>query len=193
MRLPFLALLAFGIQLLVIEGFAAPTILLILGLFLSHLLLLVVVAVNRRLWGIRILGIGLALNLLAIACNGGLMPATQETLSRASMSDLADGVEIGHHIPGTKNVLLERSSIKLYPLTDILVISFPSTKAYSVGDLLIAIGMMLALGEIAGRIIRKPGAHTVEPPSRRGVPTWLPIDRTLNNYRCRRQKKPLRS
>ena len=155
MRLPLLALLAFGIQLLVIKGIDSHTGLLLGGLWLSHLLLIVVVAANWRFWSIRILGLGLVLNLVAMGVNGGLMPVTPETLDEAGLSHLATEIEIGDHIPGTKDVLFERSSVRLYPITDILVVSFPSSRAYSPGDVLVFLGFVAVLVELAGRACRR--------------------------------------
>ncbi len=46
----------------------------------SQLVLLVFIWINRDLVGIRILGLGLTLNLLVISLNGGLMPVAPETV-----------------------------------------------------------------------------------------------------------------
>ena len=155
MRLAFLAFLALGIQVLLIKGVSVPKEVLLLGLSISYLLLIAVVIANRRLWGMRVMAAGLALNITAMTLNGGLMPVTPETLDRAGLSNLAAETGLGHAIPGTKDVLLDRSSVKLYPITDVLVTPNYSRQAYSIGDLIIVAGVLVALTEIAIQALRR--------------------------------------
>ena len=154
-RLAYLAPVALGIQLLLIKGAFVPKEVLLFGLSLSYLLLMAVVIANRCLWGMRVMAVGLALNVAAMAVNGGLMPVTPETLDRAGLSSLAAETDMGHVIPKTKDVLVDRSAVKLYPITDILVTQYPRRLAYSVGDLIIVAGVLIALTEIAILALRR--------------------------------------
>ena len=122
---------------------------------LSHLLLLVFVVLNRRLLGIQIVGFGILCNLLVIATNGGFMPITPETLVRLN-PDSALGInpgttlgiwQTGFHYGFSKDVILLRGATNLWALSDILVLPppFPWPTAFSLGDLLIASGIVVFL------------------------------------------------
>jgi len=113
---------------------------------LSYVLLSLFVWRNRRLAGIQIVGLGVILNLLVILANGGLMPITPETLAQ-----LNPGTTPGQWLPGThygysKDILLQ-SEARLWVLSDILVLPrpFPWPTAFSLGDLFIAIGIIVLL------------------------------------------------
>jgi hypothetical protein len=122
---------------------------------LSHLLLLVFVWRNRRLAGIQIVGLGILCNLLVILANGGFMPIAPETLVRinpATTLGINPGTSFGLWQPGfhygfSKDVILLRGATNLWALSDILVIPrpFPWPTAFSLGDLLIAAGIVVLL------------------------------------------------
>ena len=107
---------------------------------LSHLLLLGFVWRNRRLPGIQIVGLGVMCNLLVIAANGGLMPITPETLVQINPGSTLAQWPVGAHYGHSKDIILLRAEIRLWALSDILVIPppFPRPTAFSLGDLLIA-------------------------------------------------------
>lgn len=114
---------------------------------LSYVLLSLFVWRNRRLVGIQIVGLGVICNLLVILANGGLMPVAPETLTK-----LNPGTTSGQWLPGThygysKDIILLPSETRLGVLSDILVLPrpFPWPTAFSVGDLLIAIGIIVLL------------------------------------------------
>jgi hypothetical protein len=118
------------------------------SLFLfSHLLLLVFVWQNRRLPPIWIVGLGVLCNLLVILANGGLMPISPETLLRINPGSSLSQWPTGFHYGYSKDVILLRSGTNLWFLSDVLVIPapFPWPSAFSVGDLLIAVGIVLLL------------------------------------------------
>lgn len=158
------ALLALSLQLIVIVAPGVPE-LLRRGLFvLSYLLLLFFVAVNWRRLGIAIIGVGVVLNFLAIAANGGLMPVAPENLAKIRAEHRIKDVGEGEHVPGTKNVLLEPENTRLRFLTDTLVwdndLNF--FRVFSVGDLFIVGGLVVILGELLlPRIGRAPRANPV--------------------------------
>lgn len=123
---------------------------------LSYIILLGFVYLNLRRIGVAIIGIGLVLNFLPILANGGLMPVTPETLARG---DFPDDVEIGEWVPGSKDVLLDRDDVRLWALGDRFVLNdfVGGTLAYSVGDVFIAAGFIVFLGELLlPRLTRGP-------------------------------------
>jgi hypothetical protein len=107
---------------------------------------------NFRLWGIRLTIIGLTLNLLVMSVNGGLMPVDEAGV--AAVGRHAPGqLEVGDHIPRTKNVLLDPDSARLPELSDSIIIRLPGplTRAVSIGDCFIAIGVALTAGQLIMR------------------------------------------
>ena len=87
LRSGWLAILAFALQVLVIyfpgQGGAGQWGRQALILAGSQVLLLAVVGLNIRLPGMPLAGLGLALNLLVMAANGGYMPITAQAPRRA--------------------------------------------------------------------------------------------------------------
>ncbi len=114
---------------------------------LSHLLLLAFVWQNRRLAGIQIAGLGVICNLITILVNGGFMPITPHTLVQINPGSTLEQWPVGLHYGHSKDLILSRADIRLWLLSDILVIPppFPWPTAFSVGDLLIAVGIVLLL------------------------------------------------
>ena len=142
--------LALGLQLLVIYaglGWAAP--LRRVLFILSYLILFLFVAANWRRLGIAVIGAGLLLNFLAIAANGGLMPISPETMVRAGLADRLAGLEPGDPVPFSKDILLGGDDTRLRALSDILVLDNPADiRAFSVGDTVIAAGLIVTLAEL---------------------------------------------
>lgn len=150
LRSIWLALLALVLQIPLLRAPSGPT--QPLGIqqslfLLSSLLLLAFVWRNRRLVGIQIVGLGVLCNILVIATNGGFMPITPETLVRINLGSTLDQWTVGFHYGGSKDVILPRASTNLWPLSDILVVPppFPWPTAFSPGDVLIAIGIVVLL------------------------------------------------
>jgi hypothetical protein len=118
----------------------------------SYLLLAVFVWFNRHLPGVWLLGAGLVANWAVILANGGYMPVTYEALVAADKSHLLPVAESGTLILSSKDILLPAAETRLWLLSDIFVIPppIPITSVFSVGDVLIAIGLvrfvLLALG-----------------------------------------------
>jgi hypothetical protein len=119
------------------------------ALFLySYLLLIAFVAVNFSRPGIALIGLGLMLNFVAILANEGWMAVTPETLLKTG--PLPSDAVVGEWVPGTKDILLERSDVNLWPLTDRLVWDPISdvVRAFSVGDVVIAFGVIVTVIEL---------------------------------------------
>ncbi len=92
---------------------------------------------NIRLSGIALVVAGATANLAAILANGGSMPTTREALESA-----------GRSIPwGYSNSLVLDDSPNLAPLTDIFALppAVPLANVFSVGDVLIALGVVVAI------------------------------------------------
>lgn len=133
------------------------------ALFLvSYLLLLLFVYLNLRRIGILIIGIGVVLNFLPIAANGGLMPVTPEVVARGDFPS----AELGEWVPGTKDVLLEEEDVRLWALGDRFILDvLPMGKlAYSIGDVFIAAGLVVFLVDLL-----VPRIQRVRPPNRASV------------------------
>jgi hypothetical protein len=150
LRSAWLVLLALALQYPLLRAPFGPTqqVAVQQGLFLfSHLLLLVFVWQNRRLPAIWIVGLGVLCNLLVILANGGFMPISPETLIRINPGSSPSQWPAGFHYGYSKDVILLRPGTNLWFLSDILVLPapFPWPSAFSAGDLLIAMGIILVL------------------------------------------------
>jgi hypothetical protein len=159
LRSPWLALIALALQVPLLRAPFGPVqqVVAAKAVFIfSHLLLLIFVWLNRRLVGIRIVGLGVVCNLLVILANGGLMPITPETLVRINSGSTLDRWTLGYHYDNSKDVILLRPDTALWVLSDILVLPppFPWPTAFSAGDLMIAVGIVVLL---QGPILR-PGS-----------------------------------
>lgn len=92
---------------------------------------------NRRVPGLLIIAIGGASNLLVIAANGGVMPASRSALHTAGLEDtpgqFASSIAVGHP--------------KLSFLGDVFAVpaSFPVHNVFSVGDIVIVVGAFVLL------------------------------------------------
>jgi hypothetical protein len=91
---------------------------------------------NVRLAGMPIVALGSLSNLVAITANGGAMPASAEALRTA-------GLDAGGH---TNSVVLP--SPALQSLTDIYALPawLPLANVFSVGDVLIGLGLVIVIG-----------------------------------------------
>lgn len=134
--LPGLALLI-QVLVVVLHPPSSGAVVALLGLSLA--LLLTFTILNRRLPGMTLLGLGLALNLAAIAANGGWMPVSPAALERAGLHQLAALPE-GSLLQGSKDILLKAEHARLWWLGDIIPLPPPIAVVLSVGDLLAAAG-----------------------------------------------------
>lgn len=108
--------------------------------FLSYVLLAIFLALNLAHWPLCIMALGLLLNFLVIAANGGHMPASVEALRRAGMEEVAAKLVSD----GTfGNVVRMGKETRLDPLGDWLYLPsrVPLATAFSLGDLLIGLGL----------------------------------------------------
>ncbi len=113
-----------------IAGSAGPAI--YLG---STLAVFVAVVRNLRVPGMAVVALGALSNLAAIAANGGAMPADPAALATA-------GLPARDHL---NSVVLADPALR--PLTDIFALpaGLPMANVFSVGDVLIAVGIVWAI------------------------------------------------
>jgi hypothetical protein len=118
----------------------------------STVAVLVALLRNVRLAGLPIAALGSFLNLAAILANGGAMPADPEALRIAGF----DGP--GEH---TNSVVLAEPALQ--PLTDIFALptGIPLANVFSVGDVLIAVGVAWAIATAMRRPAPDTGARAV--------------------------------
>ncbi len=131
----------------------------------SLVTLLIFVWFNRESDGIVIIGLGLILNLLVIALNGGLMPIAPET-AMALFPDLPRNTwQVGTRPGRSKNILLPSESTRLADLSDAILLPewFPWMRALSPGDLLIVLGVFWLLAfeweQQPAKLTRTPDAY----------------------------------
>jgi len=114
---------------------------------LSHLLLLAFAWRNRQLVGIQILVAGVLCNLVVILANGGFMPISPETLVQINPGTTLAEWPLGVHYGYSKDIILSQEATRLWVLSDILAVPppFPWPVAFSLGDVLIAVGIIVLL------------------------------------------------
>lgn len=158
-RYGWIALIALGLQVLMVYSPRVELGWLMLG---SYGLLILVIGLNWKLPGMPIMGLGLALNWVVMAANGGFMPISPETLTKACLEHLAPSLQVGAHVTNAKDILLPREATRLWWLSDVLVAPFPAPlkAVLSVGDLFLAAGAMLFIQQ--GMLRRTGGGNDGE-------------------------------
>lgn len=126
----------------------------------TYVVLLGWLLLNRTSPGIPLVLAGTILNLSVIAANGGYMPVTLEAIERAGHGDRILIQEGRTYVAGSKDVVLETNETVLWPLSDILVLpdDFPLAATFSVGDILIAVGV----GRLAYAAVRRGAEEKIE-------------------------------
>jgi hypothetical protein len=117
---------------------------------LSYLLLLLFVAINYRERALWVMALGMLSNFLVITVNGGRMPASLEALRAAGRTATVERL-LTEGVSG--NVILMSEQTKLNFLGDILWLPswVPLANAFSIGDLLLGLGVVWLLGKRAER------------------------------------------
>ena len=157
---PWLVLVALGLQLIAFTPLraalpeSAPVIL----HFASYGLLAWFVVLNRRHLGVSIAGIGLGLNLAAIAANDGYMPASKAALDMAGMAYSGETLNnsavigAGTHVRFLGDVFATPSWM-------------PAANVFSIGDVLIVAGIAVLLVASMRRMRTSAEAESPEPAS----------------------------
>ncbi len=140
-RAQWLALLAIGLQILIVNVIPDRDATLLAAVHLtSYALLFAFVAANRHIAYVWLIGLGGLLNVVAIAANEGVMPADPDALRRA-------GLPVGG---GEFENSAAVEDPRLQPLGDVFAVpeSWPISNVFSVGDVLIVVGAFLAVHTI---------------------------------------------
>lgn len=118
-------------------------------LFAAHVLLVPFLVKNLSSWGVRLIAAGLALNMLVMALNGGLMPVGPAAVDAVGRHETVV-FDSGEYIPRTKNVFLLPSDTRAAFLSDAIILPLPRPykRAVSAGDVFIAAGVTVAAAEI---------------------------------------------
>ncbi len=108
---------------------------------LSYAILIVWLALNLRTLPMGVLSLGAACNLLAIASNGGYMPASVTALRRAGLVLTADRLLRGEDVA---NGVLMTPATHANVLGDWFYVPgwIPFATAFSIGDVLIMVGLV---------------------------------------------------
>jgi len=108
-----------------------------------------VIIANWRTFGMPIVALGALSNLAAIVANGGYMPASAEAM--AALGKSAPTVY-------SNSALVEDA--RLIPLTDIFALPtwVPGANVFSIGDVLIGIGVVVVVVWAMRRPVPAPGA-----------------------------------
>lgn len=108
----------------------------------SYLLVFVFLALNVRVPGIWLVALGALLNFIAIAANGGVMPADADAMERAGMS----------HDEGEFENSQVLDNPRLLVLGDRFALpeSWPVSNVFSIGDVLIVLGAALGMHQVTG-------------------------------------------
>jgi hypothetical protein len=119
----------------------------------SQVLLLVFAWFNRAQPGIWTLGLGLALNLLVIVLNGGLMPISPRTVAYLVPEAPPNAWQIGGRLGTGKDVVLPIAATRLWWLSDWfrLPSRIPYRVAFSLGDVFVAVGAFRLLWTMGGK------------------------------------------
>ncbi len=121
-------------------------------LFLSYLALLAFILGNLRHPGMWIIGTGLASNFLVILVNGGLMPISPKTVQQIFPQAAQEYILPGMRLGWSKDIIVPEVNTRFIWLTD----KFITPKlvnmqyAFSVGDVIIAIGIFWLLWSLGG-------------------------------------------
>jgi len=121
-------------------------------LLASLLVFFAFVWLNRSLPGMPILMIGLGLNLIVILANRGWMPISPQTASQLVSGNASQSFSIGSRFD-QKDILLLPQDMHFEFLTDRFLLPdwFPYKVAFSLGDILIALGVFWLLAKPAGQ------------------------------------------
>jgi hypothetical protein len=127
----------------------------------SYLLVFVFLAANVRVPGVWLIAIGALLNFIAIAANGGVMPADPGAVRRAGMERESGTFQNSREVDDARVAVLgDRFAIPE---------SWPASNVFSVGDVLIVLGAAVGMHQICrSRIVPKrflPVVRNAEPPT----------------------------
>jgi hypothetical protein len=120
----------------------------------SYALAAAFLVANRRIRGTWIIALGAALNLVAILANDGVMPASRSALRAAGIATKSQGFANSSAV----------AHPRLLQLGDILYVPkpWPLHNVFSIGDICIAIGVMIAVHALSGSRLVKPRVRATD-------------------------------
>lgn len=125
---------------------------------LSYLLLFAGIYFNRRILAFKIIFIGIFLNFIVIMANGGQMPVSGEAMLNIglieNMHNIRDGKIITHALINNHTVFKFLGDIFVLPEP------YPRPKIFSIGDVIMAVGIFMYIQEIMIKKLKK--AKTVQ-------------------------------
>lgn len=159
----WLAPVAFALQVLAVYGVGASG-LKEVGALLhvsSYIPLGVVLWANRSLPGAKAIALGLLLNFVVIAANGGYMPVSREALAAQGQSHLAN-LPSGTVIAGSKDILLDAADTRLWFLSDVITNTWLPLweRSFSLGDVVLAAGVFYLVQAAVSSPIHRQGRLT---------------------------------
>lgn len=118
----------------------------------SLILFLAFVWLNRKLPGMPVLIVGLVLNLIVILANRGWMPISPQTANHLTKENVLQIFSLGSRF-GQKDILLLPQDTNFEMLADRFLLPdwFPYKVAFSLGDILIALGIFWLLAKPASK------------------------------------------
>ncbi len=122
--------------------------------FASHLLLVPFLLRNSTYLGIKLVLLGLSLNLIAMASNGGMMPVLASGIDAAGRQE---SVQLGDQVAGSKDIYAANPRLPL--LSDRIVIRLPGhlVRVISIGDIVVALGTIVALASVSMKVLKQGG------------------------------------
>lgn len=137
----------------------------------SQAMLLLFAWFNRRLVGLQIMGLGLALNLLVITANGGWMPISPMTVETIYPQAPAESWQVGQRLGSGKDIVLYPQDMRLGFLSDCFVLpkwtGIPL--AFSLGDVVLAAGVSWLLWSLGNSPIRRENDQPEPLPGSPGI------------------------
>lgn len=149
LRAPWLVLLGFGLQVFAVRMSTggALTPLRTALICVAWLPLLAWVRLNWRRSGVKVVALGLGLNLAVMLANGGLMPVTAGAIRQAGLTQQLSHAVTGQPLPRSKDVLMTPASTRLALLRDAIVMRPSNAPGYilSPGDVVLFAGLLWTL------------------------------------------------
>ena len=120
---------------------------------LSYLLLFAGIFFNRSILAFKIVFIGVFLNFIVIMANGGQMPVSGEAMTNIGLIDNMHAIRDGKIIT---HALINNNTVFKY-LGDIFVLGkpYPRPKIFSIGDIIMALGIFIYIQEIMVKKLKK--------------------------------------
>ncbi len=119
-------------------------------LFLATTALLVLLLLHfRRFAGAWLIAAGIVLNVIPMAAHGGLMPIAYEVVHDSGDFPQITEANIGYQLKGSKDIVLKRTDVRVYVLSDRFPLTVPGYKPniYSAGDFVMFAGLGIVFVE----------------------------------------------